>query len=149
MKKLEFLAASLPYGLKAQFKEKEIKYYREKVVGTISGIYDDCSIVCHDTVNACPIKFKPIIRPLSDLTKLCVQKDYNDGNPFKPIAEIQRRNDFIYTHNDQFVIGVQQVYYMDELPTWVIIMLLKWHFWPDMPESEEVVCVTEEFNPYK
>lgn len=27
--------------------------------------------------------------------------------------------------------------------------LIKWHFWPDMPEGEEVVYVTEEFNPYK
>ena len=27
--------------------------------------------------------------------------------------------------------------------------LLKWHFWPNMPENEEVVYVTNEFNPYK
>ena len=28
-------------------------------------------------------------------------------------------------------------------------LLLKWHFWPNMPEGEEVVYVTDDFNPYK
>lgn len=28
-------------------------------------------------------------------------------------------------------------------------LLLKWHFWPNMPKGEEVVYVSENFNPYK
>jgi hypothetical protein len=28
-------------------------------------------------------------------------------------------------------------------------LLWKWHFWPNMPEGEEVVWVTNEFNPYE
>lgn len=27
--------------------------------------------------------------------------------------------------------------------------LLKWHFWPNKPEGEEVIYVSETFNPYK
>ena len=37
------------------------------VTGTIGCIYSNCSIVCHDTVNATPDRFFPILRPLSDL----------------------------------------------------------------------------------
>jgi len=27
-------------------------------------------------------------------------------------------------------------------------LLIKWHFWPNMPEGEDVVWVTNDFNPY-
>ena len=30
-----------------------------------------------------------------------------------------------------------------------VMQLFKWHFWPGMPEGEEVVYVTDDFNPYK
>jgi hypothetical protein len=37
----------------------------------------------------------------------------------------------------------------DMLPSYVTSLLLKFHFWPNKPEGEEVVYVTNEFNPYK
>jgi len=30
----------------------------------------------------------------------------------------------------------------------LFILLFKWHFWPNKPESEEVVYVDKDFNPY-
>lgn len=71
MTKEEFLAMSLPYGLKAQFPESNKKGCKKKVIGTIGCVYDDGSITCYDTVNATPDKFKPILIPL---------KDYKDIN---------------------------------------------------------------------
>ena len=60
------IAPYLPYGLKAYFKKENSKTCRKMVIGTIGGLYSNCSIVCHDTVNASPDKFFPILKPLSD-----------------------------------------------------------------------------------
>lgn len=67
MNKLQLneIAPYLPYKLKARFKEKNSRTCRKYVVGTIGGIYSDCTIVCHDTVNASPDKFKPLLYPKS------------------------------------------------------------------------------------
>ena len=68
MNKLQLneLAPYFPYKLKAYFKEKNTKTCRKMVIGTVSGIYSNASIVCHDTVNATPDKFFPVLKPLSD-----------------------------------------------------------------------------------
>ncbi|MBR8535437.1 hypothetical protein KDU71_07680 [Carboxylicivirga sediminis] len=66
---LEELAIYLPYALKVRFRERNDRYCRKYIVGTIGAIYSDSSIVCHDTVNSTPDNFKPILRPLSDLAK--------------------------------------------------------------------------------
>lgn len=67
MNKLQLneIAPYLPYKLKARFQEKNSRTCRKYVVGTIGGIYSDCTIVCHDTVNASPDKFKPLLYPKS------------------------------------------------------------------------------------
>ena len=137
MTKIEFLSASLPYELKVR-------------VLCGDGVFDTTGdLTVKSLYELGESRFTPIVRPLSDLTKPIVQADYNDGNPFIPIMEIQKRNDFIHIMGRHFVIGVQTIYEIDELPTWVTQLLLKWHFWPNMPEGEEVVWVTDEFNPYK
>ena len=65
MTKKEFVAMSLPYGLKVLIPESDNKYCRKTVIGTVGAVYDDGSITCHDTVNACPRWYKPILVPYS------------------------------------------------------------------------------------
>ena len=69
MNKLQLneLAPYLPFGLKAYFKKENTKNCRKMVIGTVSAVYSNATIVCHDTVNATPDKCFPILRPLSDL----------------------------------------------------------------------------------
>ena len=64
MTKKEFVSMSLPYGLKVVIPESDKKGCRKTVVGTVGAVYDDGSITCHDTVNACPMWYKPILKPL-------------------------------------------------------------------------------------
>ena len=61
------IAPYLPFGVKAIFAETNDKKCQKKVIGTVSGIYSDGSIVCHDTVNASPDKYKLVLYPLTDL----------------------------------------------------------------------------------
>lgn len=69
--KIEHLAPYLPYGLKARFKESDKPHCRKYVVGTIGAMYVEksggSSITCYDTVNAAPVTFMPVLRPLADL----------------------------------------------------------------------------------
>ena len=64
MTKKEFVSMSLPYGLKVLIPEYDTKGCRKTVVGTVGAVYDDGSITCHDTVNACPRWYKPILYPV-------------------------------------------------------------------------------------
>ena len=63
MTKKEFVSMSLPYGLKVVIPESDTKGCRKTVVGTVGAVYDDGSITCHDTVNACPRWYKPVLKP--------------------------------------------------------------------------------------
>ena len=150
MTKQEFLAASLPY--------------RAKFINKVT--YEDAVMLLHgvvfDEVLSQYGKFsikdaKPIIRPLDSLTTECVQTDYNDGKPFIPIKELERLfpycNFYLLDDNGKIVIGFDNRDYDNDVTIedmmLIIQQLLKWHFWINMPESEEVVYVTNEFNPYK
>ena len=64
MTKKEFVSMSLPYGLKVLIPESDTKGCRKTVIGTVGAVYDDGSITCHDTVNACPKWYKPILYPV-------------------------------------------------------------------------------------
>lgn len=64
--KVEHLAPYLPYGLKVRLPYENVKTCRKYVIGTVGAIYSDGSIVCHDTVNASPDRFKPILKPISE-----------------------------------------------------------------------------------
>lgn len=119
-------------------------------------------------------EFKPIIRHIDTLTKECVQADYNDGKPFIPIVELAKmafpkikkfnvKGNYVdlghgYTfhyikdsfdckagYNDQ--TWDYHCHVLNQLQ--LFQQLLRWHFWPNMPEGEQVVYVTEDFNPYK
>ena len=69
MTKKEFVSMSLPYGLKVVIPESDTKGCRKTVIGTVGAVYDDGSITCHDTVNACPRWYKPILHKLTDISK--------------------------------------------------------------------------------
>ena len=69
MTKKEFVSMSLPYGLKVLIPESDTKGCRKTVIGTVGAVYDDGSITCHDTVNACPKWYKPILHKLTDISK--------------------------------------------------------------------------------
>jgi hypothetical protein len=140
MNNQEFLSASLPYRLKFMVFENKKSYvispnhiYNYKN-GGYEGLKDGAKI---------------IIRNTSDLTKECVQADYNEGKPFIPIEIIRLRNCMLWFDGQHFISGISPVFNTDELPTWVTNLLIKWHFWPNMPKDEEVVYITDEFNPYK
>ena len=146
MKKIEFLAASLPYDLKV----KEIDL--DLVFSLNIKLLELISLLGFNG------QYLPIIRHLESLTKECVQSDYNEGNPFVPIVELNK----LFDYKD-----VEIVYYINNGLGWriggcfantavitdmmliPICQMLKWHFWPNMPEGEEVVYVTDSFNPYK
>lgn len=70
MTKKEFVAMSLPYGLKVLMPESNKKYCRKTVIGTIGVVFDDGNINCYDTVNACPKWYRPILHPLLDADKI-------------------------------------------------------------------------------
>ena len=61
---LKHVAPYLPYELRAKFPETNRKGCRSYVTGIIGAIYSNCTIVCHETVNASPDKFKPMLIPL-------------------------------------------------------------------------------------
>ncbi len=67
MTKKEFVSMSLPYGLKVVIPESDTKGCRKTVVGTVGAVYDDGTINCFDTVNACPKWYKPILKSIDSL----------------------------------------------------------------------------------
>ena len=62
---LKHIAPYLPYKLMAKFPESNRKGCKSLVVGPIGALYSDCSIVCHETVNASPDRFRPLLVPLA------------------------------------------------------------------------------------
>jgi len=60
---LKHLSAYFPYKVKAKFRSKNSGVE----IGTISQIADNLSIVCYDTVEAYPAKYKLLLRPISAL----------------------------------------------------------------------------------
>jgi len=134
MNKIEFLSASLPYGLETMFDKTVVRL-------TFTNVY---SAVNNNQVT-------PIIRHLDSLAQECVQADYNDGRPFIPIVEF-----YSLTSIDLELIDINE--WGEELVRLIktnspfqlsqFQQLLKFHFWPNKPESEEVVYVSDSFNPY-
>lgn len=139
MTKLEFLATSLHYDLKV----KEIDL--DLVFSLNIKLLELISLLGFDG------QYLPIIRPLGSLTKECVQSNYNGGEPFYPIDELKLTTD---CDNDMdFLDAWEERGYgalmIPNMPLKFAQLLIKWHFWPNMPQGEQVVYVTDEFNPYK
>lgn len=81
MKKIttEILGAYLPYKLKVRLPEVNKKTCRRYVTGTLCNVYSDASICCHDTVNATPDWFKPILKPIADADAV-IRKEFTKFN---------------------------------------------------------------------
>jgi hypothetical protein len=181
MNKLEFSSANLPYRMYVKINPNTTNQKSGDYL--LVGVYDSGVIECVNYDNRIKTdKYIHIIRNLSDLTKECVQADYNDGKPFVPIVELAKyifeEVNVLRIKNDEDISGVKFIDY--EYNTCVFVyhyklnsfcahiehevekyfinvyyqldlfkLLLKWHFWIDMPENEEVIYVTDDFNPYK
>lgn len=162
MTKEEFLAMSLPYELYIQ-NGKEA----DKVVGIVG---DSIMTLFRGHLdNVWHIDdAKPILRPLTDLTKPITQKGYNNGEPFVPIVELAK---IIYPNHEWRLSGGSLPFaivgngymtfeydsgynvflcnnsaYLDQLKCF--LKIISWHF-NLMDEGEEFVDVnTLDINPY-
>lgn len=144
MTKQEFLAFSLPYGLICDRIFYDIEELcKESGIHTIDGfdyeIYSDGGI----------FDLKPILHPLSDLTKEIEHK----GEKFVPISNIHLADlDEYYGHCEldamHFEIRTKPI---EMIPFCFVKKLIEWHF--DLfngIESGEAINVKElEINPYK
>ena len=86
---IEQLSAYFPYQVKAKFRSKD----HGVEIGTIGQISDNCSIVCYDTVEAYPEKYKLLLRPLSWLTDEVIFK--MDISVMEAVAIEEIRDDVI------------------------------------------------------
>lgn len=111
---------------------------------------------------------KPILFPLSFLTKEISIKGYNDDKLFVPIEKMlldhwEGHDIEVVVEVDKYLITAKAKYKGSEtieeelelfipehflFPHWVIELLLKWHFVIDEPEGS-YIPVTDEFNPYE
>jgi hypothetical protein len=87
---LHQLAAYLPYKTKVTF-----KYKGKDVIGTLNAVYDDGTIVCHDTVNASPDKFKLMLVPFEKYDT----KNYMGIVPIRQIKDTLEWGDVDYLQN--------------------------------------------------
>jgi len=161
MKKYEFLTANLPHELKVKI-----------LCG--DGVFDTVTpLTVGNLYELGESRMKPIIRPLSDLTKPITQANYNNGEPFVPALELIKLEERYSKWKDPAptipydieiiqkpfgkVLKVsklnQWVVYlslseMERAKYYVIQLLLMWHF-DLITEDCEKVFTTSEFNPYK
>lgn len=131
MDKKEFLAFSLPYGLKCYISNTELYTY----YGTF---YQQDSETEYKSV-------KPILHPLSNLTK----EIEHDGEKFVPIDVIINHPLSYYDDKGDALISIQN--YPEQLRIWTILILIEWHFniagLIEKGEAIDINTLTE--NPYK
>lgn len=169
MTKQEFLAFSLPYGLKLFNKNCEHKRMYE-----MDGLFTPNAVHCKETnrVDYFHCEIMPILRPLSDLTK---EIEHN-GEKFIPALELvkleERYNNWkdiaptipydIKIINKPFgkVLKVSKVEHwviylslneIERAKYYIVSQLIKWKF--DIanliPKGEAIDVNTLEINPYK
>ena len=140
MKKEEFLAMSLPFGL---------KMYKESLHGEIETPY---KLTPEWLESALEFKNKPILRQLSDLTKPIE----HNGEKFVPIVKIKEL--FIDGTEDVLSQSIEAIEYFIEnnffsrieyLPFILIQKLIEWHFAVGLDKTDYIDVNTLEVNPYK
>ena len=148
MTKLEFLAFNLPYGILFQRFEGSLKLLS---IDSSMGKKPERRSIQTFTQDE---GYKPICRPLSDLTKKIVQADYNDGKPFIPIEQIKKdigcgMHDLYFDWIRSFLGAGESKYRIsvNQAPFEIFQLFLKWHFAIGLEENE-FIPVTETFNPY-
>lgn len=130
---LEHLAPYLPYSLKGIFthlpggKEFELT---EIVINKYNGDYDDnidvtgkCGI--HGGETADIENFKPILTPMSDLTKVII----HNGNVFRPICKLLESYCF-YTDKmeESEILSYSESLIEIDMSLQTATMLCEWHF---------------------
>lgn len=138
MTKQEFLAFSLPYGLIINFdKYEEIT---DKMVGMEIGTDNEWCCYYEEFGEVNSVDVKPILRPLSDLTKPIVHK----GEEFVPMKEIAIYN----PNNVEYLIECVVTGLVEYI---VLRQLIEWHFdIADLISKGEAIDVnTLPENPYK
>ena len=146
MTKQEFLAFSLPYGLKVYVKYNHKPEHSE--LEKMIGIVDDRIITDIHEEDIAPLfisEYGLCLRPLSDLTR---EIEHN-GERFVPLKII---NHFTQDGNRSFeYILPKKNIEIEDFPFWVINLLLEWHFdLADLISKGEAIDVnTLEINPYK
>ena len=145
MTKQEFLAFSLPYGLKLFNKNCEHKRMYE-----MDGLFTPNAVHCKETnrVDYFHCEIMPILRPLSDLIK---EIEHN-GDMFFPIDELNNIcDDELDRYNDYF--DEENTIELDwfQEPFIIFKKLIEWHFdIADLISKGEAIDVnTLNVNPYK
>lgn len=142
MNKEQFLAISLPHGLKCYFDGNSFDIIGIFKTVRLSHKFGNISV----SVNNC----KPILHTLSDLTEEIEYK----GKKFVPIEKLQEMNDGgdIYIQDDYIGIDNEyaRAYYINDALKFVSA-LIEWHFdIAGLIEKGEAVDVnTLPENPYK
>lgn len=145
MTKEEFMAMSLPFGLK--YKEPEYKVY-----GHV--IYEEKYVILNNYNFYSVLKNNKqlVLRPLSDLTKEIEHK----GENFVPIERIIES--FIEGTEDALDQSLEVIEYFIEnenfsrieyLPFILIQKLIEWHFAVGLEERDYIDINTLNENPYK
>lgn len=145
MNKQEFLAMSLPYGLKLFNKNCEHKRMYE-----MDGLFTPNAVHCKETnrVDYFHCEIMPILRPLSDL----VREIEHNGEKFIPIDRLN----FLYDYTKIGYLYRYTTEYLNEVdwqsePFEIVKKLIEWHF--DIanliPKGEAIDLNTLKINPYK
>ena len=150
MNKQEFLSASLPYGLKVTVQGKS-NVSGEHIYMLYSAYSDTTVIEVVGESDFKTDKYKPILRPLPDLTKPIEHM----GEKFVPIDKLKEMNDGddIYI-SEEYGVSIDSGYaagYNLLVAFTFIQKLIEWHF--DIAnlikESEAIDINTLSVNPYK
>jgi len=121
---LKHLVPYLPYGLKAEFKNNGGRFKHD----TIRSLHINWVNLLHDFDTV-----KPILRPLSDLTKYC------DDLGFIPIEELSELYISLYStppnrHKEEIKLFIKQKTWLInngqllKMSYWINDKLFKWHF---------------------
>lgn len=172
MIKQEFLAMSLPYGLKCQYEgiitRELINIGDERFIhptnckyGSKIGLLKQVHVFKKYWIARCGIKHKglkvfyngiglyPVLRPLSDLTKVIEHK----GEKFVPIVELLKNSSFDTSKmSEEEIMSFVKVYSntdliaLNDLP-----LYLQWHFdlFGGIESGEAINVNTLDINPYK
>ena len=132
MTKQEFLAMSLPYGIKMVSNNGDNNY-----IAILDGIQNG---IYYDEYGSEFNDYKPILRPLSDLTKEIEHK----GEKFVPMKKIAIYN----PNNVEYLIECVVTGLVEYI---VLRQLIEWHFdlFDGIKNNEAIDVNTLEENPYK
>lgn len=143
MTKQEFLAFSLPYGLKLFNKNCEHKRMYE-----MDGLFTPNAVHCKETnrVDYFHCEIMPILRPLSDITK---EIEHN-GEKFVPIERVCffEKIDDLDSFSKFFKAMLND---LEHLPFAIIQKLIEWHFdlFDGIKNKEAIDVNILDINPYK